>query len=169
MLRPLREAGPALLVPLAWLVVALADRGLLSARSIFIAHLVMAAFIVFFLVTGWSAMETGALAGWRVVVATGLVVTLAGIGGFLWPAVSTPLWTTSLLGWMLLPIPGFGYTAWLLDDGAWVYAASAVVTALGVAVWLAALAGGGETLTLAGLALVGLGHTVGIVDAVVRF
>jgi len=52
-LQTLRESGPGLLVPAAWLVAAAAHRGLVTERSLLIAHLVMVAFIVFFLTTGW--------------------------------------------------------------------------------------------------------------------
>ena len=182
MLRRLREAGPALLVPLAWFSVALAERGILSARAILVAHVVMTAFIGFFLATGAAEMETGALAGWRAIIAAGFVVTLGGLSGFFLPAVSTPLWLVSLVGWMALPIPGFLYTAWLLGDdtgahrgdtsassGAWIYTVSAAVSTLGLAVSVVALAGTDGTLTLVGVGLVGVGHTIGIVDAVVRF
>ena len=94
MLQSLRESGPGLLVPLAWLFVAGAQQGLVSARSIFIAHLVMAGFIAFFLVTGWTDMSTGALAGWRAVMVVGLGATIAGIAGFLVTTGSTVLLTT---------------------------------------------------------------------------
>jgi len=167
MLKQLRESGPGLLVPLAWLFVAAAQFGLVSSQSIFIAHLVMAAFITFFLTTGWTDMSTGALAGWRAVMVVGLGVTLAGIAGFLVTAGSTVLWTTSLVGWMLLPAAGLAYTGRLLDEAVGVYGASATLSGLGAVVYLLSLGGIGSGLV--GVALVGVGQTVGIVDAVVRF
>jgi len=167
MLQSLRESGPGLLVPLAWLFVAGAHQGFVSGRSIFIAHLVMAAFIMFFLLTGWSEMSTGALAGWRAVMVVGLGITLAGIAGFLVSVGSTALFMTSLVGWMILPAVGLAYTGRLLDEAASVYAASAVLSGLGAVMYLLSLAGVGSGLF--GLALVGIGQTLGIVDAVIRF
>ena len=165
MLQQLREGGPGLLVPLAWLFVAAAQVGVVESRSIFIAHLVMAAFITFFLATGWADMSTGALAGWRAVMVVGLGVTLAGVAGFV--VESTPLLTASLVGWMLLPAVGLAYTGRLVDAGAGVYYGSAALGSLGAVIYILSLAGVGSGLV--GLALVGVGQTVGIVDAVVRF
>jgi len=167
MLQQLRESGPGLLVPLAWLFVAAADLGMVGSRSIFIAHLVMTGFIAFFLATGWADMSTGALAGWRAVMVVGLGITLAGVAGFLVETGSAALWTTSLVGWMLLPAAGLAYTGRLLDAAAGVYYGSAAIGGLGAIVYLLSLASMGSG--LAGLALVGIGQTVGIVDAVVRF
>ena len=166
MLQSLRESGPGLLVPLAWLFVAAAQQGLVSARSIFIAHLVMVGFIAFFLVTGWTELSTGALAGWRAVMVVGLGITLAGIAGFLVEA-GTLLLTTSLVGWMLLPAVGLAYTGRLLDQAATIYIASAVLSAGGAVVYILSLLGVGSGVV--GILLVGVGQTVGIVDAVVRF
>jgi len=167
MLQSLRESGPGLLVPLAWLFVAGAQQGLVSARSIFIAHLVMAGFIAFFLVTGWTDMSTGALAGWRAVMVVGLGATIAGIAGFLVTTGSTALLTTSLISWMLLPAVGLAYTGRLLDQAATIYIASATLSAVGAVMYMLSLLGVGSGIV--GIALVGIGQTVGIVDAVVRF
>jgi len=170
MLQQLRESGPGLLVPLAWLFVAAADLGVVGSRSIFIAHLVMAAFITFFLTTGWADMSTGALAGWRAVMVVGLGITLAGVAGFF--IESTTLLATSLVGWMILPAAGLAYTGRLLDEAAGIYYGSAALGGLGAMVYILSLVGYGGSigfLALGGLALVGVGQTVGIVDAVVRF
>jgi len=115
-------------------------------------------------------MSTGALAGWRAVMVVGLGVTLAGIAGFV--VESTPLLTTSLVGWMLLPAAGLAYTGRLVDEAAGVYITSAAISGLGAMIYIFSLVGYGESIGfvgLGGLALVGLGQTVGIVDAVVRF
>lgn len=167
MFHQLRESGPGLLVPLAWLFVAAAQQGLVSARSIVIAHLVMAGFIMFFLVTGWTELSTGALAGWRAVMVVGLAITLAGIAGFLVETGSAGLLTTSLVGWMLLPAVGLANTGRLLDEAAAVYFASGVLSGVGAAIYILSLGGVGSGVV--GIVLVGIGQTVGIVDAVVRF
>lgn len=166
MLQQLRESGPGLLVPMAWLFVAGAELDVVDSQSIFIAHLVMAAFITFFLTTGWSEMASGALAGWRAVMVVGLAITVAGIAGFLVSTGSTALWATSLVGWMLLPAAGLAYTGRLLGAASAIYIGGAVLSGVGAVVYLLSLMGIGSGLV--GLALVGIGQTVGIVDAVVR-
>jgi len=170
MFQQLRESGPGLLVPSAWLFVAAAQVDIVDSRSIFIAHLVMTGFITFFLTTGWADMSTGALAGWRAVMVIGLGITLAGVTGFV--VESTVLLATSLVGWMLLPAAGLAYTGQLVDEAAGVYIGSAVLSGLGAISYLLSLVGYGDSIGvvgLGGLALVGIGQTVGIVDAVVRF
>lgn len=167
MLQTVRESGPGLLVPLAWLFVAGAQQGLVTSRSIFIAHLVMAGFIAVFLLTGWTEMSAGALAGWRAVMVVGLGATLAGIAGFVVSTGSAVLLTTSLVGWMILPAVGLAYTGRLLDRAASVYTASAALSGLGAMVYIFSLLGVGSGVV--GILLVGAGQTMGIVDAVVRF
>jgi len=147
--------------------VAGAQQGLISPRSIFIAHLVMAGFIAFFLLTGWAEMSTGALAGWRAVMVVGLGITLAGIAGFLVTTASTVFLTTSLVGWMILPAVGLAYTGRLLDQAATIYLASAALSGIGAVTFIFSLLGVGPGVV--SILLVGVGQTVGIVDAVVRF
>ncbi len=167
MLRKLRETGPVFLVPLAWLVVAGAHLEVVSTHAMFIAHLVMAAFIAFFLITGWSAMDDGALAGWRAVMVVGLGLTVAGIGGFVLPNES--LLALSLVGWMVLPAAGLVYTGLELPPARVQYFGGAVLTLLGAGLYLSSLAGfGGQSLALGAIALVGVGQTVGIVDGTLR-
>ncbi len=166
MLARIRETGPVFLVPLAWLVVTGAHLDLVSDRAIFIAHLVMAAFIAGFVVTGWSAMDTGALAGWRAVMVVGLGITLTGIGGFLGDA--EPALVVSLVGWMLLPAAGLFYTARELTVARSRYAGAGLASVLGAGCYCVWLSGASEPIALVGFALVGLGQTIGIVDAAGR-
>lgn len=167
MLRTLRDRGPTLLVPLAWVVVAAAHARVVSETAILVAHVVMAGFIAAFAVTGWSEMDRGALRAWRAVLVAGLPVTLAGIAGF---RLGDPtLLATSVVGWMLLPAAGLAYTGSVFVAARRVYYAAAGVTLLGAAVYLAWFAGlGGAATALVGLALVGVGQTVGILDAARR-
>ncbi|WP_265110049.1 hypothetical protein [Halosolutus halophilus] len=167
MLRRIRERGPVALVPLAWLVVTGAHLDLVGDDAIFVAHLVMAVFIAGFVVTGWSAMATGALAGWRAVMVVGFGITLTGIVGFLESA--EPALAVSLVGWMLLPAAGLAYTARELHAARFRYTGAALSSTLGAGCYLAwLLAGVGDSIALTGFALVGLGQTAGIVDAAVR-
>lgn len=168
MLRRTRETAPVLLVPLAWTAVAAAHVDLLGDEGVLIAHLVMAAFIAVFAVTGRAEMGTGALRAWWLVLVVGLGVTLLGVAGFLLPGDGTALFAASLVGWMLLPAVGMAYTARLIPAARAVYLGGAAVAVAGAALYLVALAGDGGPLELAALALVGVGQTAGIVDATRR-
>ena len=166
MLRTLRDAGPTVLVPAAWLVAAGAHRGIVGEDAIFIAHLVMAGFISAFALTGWSRMADGALRAWRTVLVAGLGVTVAGIAGFL---LSSPtLLAVSIVGWMILPAAGLAYTGRVFDTARRVYYATAALSGAGAVIYVFSLRDPGGSLALLGLAAVGLGQTAGILDATVR-
>ena len=169
MLRTLRESGPGLLVPAAWLVVAAAHRGVVTSRSIFIAHLVMVAFIVFFLVTGWDEMNDRALQGWRVVMVVGVGITLSGIAGFLIDSVATPLWAISLVGWMVLPAFGLFYTGMVLPEATIIYVASGALSIVGPIIYLLSFLVGIDLIAIAGIGVTAVGQTLGIGDAVLRY
>lgn len=169
MRRAIREAGPGVLIPLAWVVVGAAHRGVVSERSVFIAHLVMVGFMAFFLTTGWNEMTDRVLQGWRAIIVVGVAITALGAIGFLVPAASTLLWAISLGGWMLLPAVGLAYTGVLLPEATRIYVGSATVTVVGAAGYLIGAAGGIELLALAGIAAVGIGQTIGILDAIARY
>ena len=169
MRRAIREAGPGLLIPLAWVVVGAAHRGVVSARSVFIAHFVMVAFMAFFLTTGWNEMTDRVLQGWRAIIVVGLAITALGAVGFLMPAAATPLWALSLGGWMLLPAVGLAYTGILLPEATRIYIGSATITFVGAVGYGVAAVGDIELLALAGIAAVGIGQTIGILDAIARY
>lgn len=162
MLWELRDGAPAALVPAAWGATAAAHADLLGTDGIFIAHVVMAAFIAFFAVTGWSAMAEGALRAWRLVLVVGLAVTLAGVAGFLDAPGADALLGTSLVGWMLLPAAGLAYTGRAMPGTGTVYYAGGTLSTVGAVVYVVALAGFGGTVELAGIALVGAGQTIGM-------
>jgi len=168
-LRTLRESGPGLLVPAAWLVVAAAHRGVVTTRSIFIAHLVMVAFILFFLVTGWDEMNDRALQGWRVIMVVGVGITLSGIAGFLIDSVATPLWAISLVGWMVLPAFGLFYTGMVLPEATIIYVASGALSIVGPIIYLLSFLVGIDLIAIAGIGVTAVGQTLGIGDAVLRY
>ena len=168
-LQTLRESGPGLLVPAAWLVVAAAHRGVVSTRSIFIAHLVMVAFIVFFLVTGWDEMTDRALQGWRVVLVVGVPITLCGIAGFLIDPMATPLWAISLIGWMVIPAIGLFYTGVVLPEAVVIYVASGTLSIVGPIVYFLSFLVGVDLVAVAGIGVTAVGQTLGIGDAVLRY
>lgn len=168
MIWQIRDAGPVVLVPAAWTAAAAAHFGYLGEQGMFIAHLVMAAFITFFAVTGWTAMAEGALRAWRLVLVIGLGLTVAGITGFLVESGETTLHATSLVGWMVLPALGLADTARELPAARTVYLGGAVLSLAGSGLFLASLGAGSDPLAAAGFALVGVGQTAGIVDASTR-
>ena len=165
--RSLRENGPALAVPAAWIVAAAAVLGVVSTHALFVAHVVMSVLLVAFLVGSRNEMGSGALRVWRLVILAGTPVTLAGVIGFLalggtlsLPA--GPLLSIALYGWILLPAVGLADTGRRVGRAARAYdvgAACCVVGAVGVAV------AGSPTVTAASLGVVGAGQTVGIVAA----
>jgi len=53
-LRSVRETAPALMVPAAWTVVALAHVGTVSEETLLVAHLVMDVLLVAFAALSWS-------------------------------------------------------------------------------------------------------------------
>jgi hypothetical protein len=164
MLRRLRANAPAVLVPLAWAFVTAAHLGVVAPRTLLIAHLVMAALLLAFAVLSWSEMHDGALRVWRRIILAGFVFTVAGAVGLV---LSEPrlLWT-AVVGWMLLPAAGLWDTGRRGARPVRAYLGGGALSGLGaVAYVLGAVAG--EAATLAGLLLVGVGQTAGIVAAVV--
>jgi hypothetical protein len=164
----IRDNGPTLLVPAAWLAAAAAVAGVLGETGMLIAHAVMASFITFFAVTGWSAMSTGAFRAWRMVMVLGLPVTLAGLAGFFVDSGESALWSVSLVGWMVLPASGLAYTAREMPEARRLYGATALLSLAGAVVAVAALLLGEDPVLFAGIGLVALGQTMGIVDAARR-
>ena len=132
MFQRVRANGPALLVPLAWVVVGAAHAEYVSFQALTIAHGVMAIILAGFVVFSWSDMRSGALRTWWIIVAIGFIDTGRRSGA--------------------VPITTFG---------------AAVSSIAGMVLYFI---GNGElTFTFAGLALVGVGQTIGIVDAVIRY
>lgn len=168
MIGQVRDLGPIVLIPAAWIAAMLSIVGTLSDTGMFIAHVVMAVFITFFAATGWNLMGQGALRAWRSVLVAGLPVTLAGLAGFYVSSYETVLFAISLVGWMILPAAGLAYTARELPEAAFMYASCTIFSLAG-----AGLAGGGlvlenETVLLVGIAVVAVGQTASIIDASIR-
>jgi len=164
----LRRFGPVVLIPAAWIAAGAATVGSLQSEGMLIAHLVMVAFITFFLVTGWNEMGEGALRAWRVVLVLGLGLTLAGVAGFVGPIPGPPLLGVSLVGWMVVPAGGLAYTAREIPDAVLIYAGGSAVSLLGAAVFVWTLLSTGEPLVWPSVGLVAVGHTAGILDAARR-
>lgn len=163
MLRRLRENGPVVLVPLAWSFVTAAHLGAVARRTLLIAHLVMATLLLAFAALSWTDMREGALLVWRRVIVVGFVFTVAGAAGLVLSD-RRLLWV-AVVGWMLLPAAGLWDTGRRGARPARAYLAGGACSALGTVVYV--LGPNGSAATLAGLALVGIGQTAGIVAAVV--
>jgi len=168
--RSIRANGPAFLVPAAWLVVTAVTLAVVSTHALFVAHVVMSALLVAFVVASWRDMATGVLRVWKLVILAGTPVTLAGVAGFLAlgdPVISPDaLLAVSLFGWALLPAAGFVYTGRRVEAGERIYAAGAACCVAGAVVLAAAPS---TTWTVAGLVLVAAGQTAGILDATLRY
>jgi hypothetical protein len=171
-LRRLRANGPALLVPAAWAVVVAAHVDLVATRTLLIAHVVMVVLLVGFAALSYADMREGILSVWWLVIAAGIPVTAAGLVGLAVPVVEQVFLSLAVGGWMLLPGVALLETGReMTDDGPRsVYLAAGGLCLAGAVVYFGGLFGaGGQRALVAGLVLVGVGQTAGIVDAVVRY
>ena len=163
----LTDVGPTGLVPAAWLVTVAAHASLVAERTLLIALVVMDVLLLAFVVASRGEMDGPVLAVWRRVLVAGFVVTVAGTAGLLLDPNVTPLVAVGLYGWMLLP--GFAYvgTARAHPAGTYrtVYFGSAALSLAGTGVYAVGQVAGVNPALVAGLAVVGLGQTVGIVAA----
>lgn len=168
---PLRENGPIVLVPAAWGVVGAAHTGVVSERTLLIAHTIMAAVLLVFAVVSWKEMEKGVLRVWRAVLVVGFFLTVSGGAGLYGAPGERVLLGISLYGWMLLPAAGLAYTARESDApypsafGAALSVVGALVYAVGVTASVVSV----PQAALLAIAVVGVGQTVGIADAVYRY
>jgi hypothetical protein len=169
MLRRVRELGPPVLVPFAWVAVTAVHLDTLGETGLLIAHVVMATFLGLFAVTGRGDMQDGVLERWWQLITVGLFVTLSGIAGFQLDTAGDLLLATSLFGWMVLPAIGFVYTGQRVSEGRWVYALGTVGCVLGASLYAVGLSLSTDIALVAGLALVGAGQTAGILDASLRY
>jgi hypothetical protein len=157
------------LIPSAWGLVAAAHLGVVTTHPVFVMHAVMSVLLVAFAAASWGEMASGVLRAWRAVIVAGTPFAVAGLAGFVLSDSPAALFALALGGWMLLPAAGFGYTARELPAGAWVYTASAAGCLVGAGLYAYGAAMGVSSARMAGLAVVGVAQTAGIVDAVVRF
>ncbi|WP_255198659.1 hypothetical protein [Halorarius litoreus] len=164
MLRRLRETGPVLLVPLAWTFATAAHLELLATRTVLIGHVVMAALLFAFAALSWQDMQAHpVLRAWLAVIVVGFGVTL--VGAYALATGSDPTLTGgTVLGWMLIPALALLYTGQVLprEERAWAYTVGGALSGLGAVVFLFGR-------PLVALALVGVGQTLGILVAVVKY
>lgn len=178
MLRRLRETGPVVLVPLAWLFATAAHLQLLESRTVLIAHVVMDVLLFAFAALSWRDMqEHPVLQAWLAVIVAGFGITLVGTYALATGGSETLLRAT-VFGWMFVPAVALYYTGRVLpaEERAVAYTVGGWLSGLGALFFVdAAVAGpfssllAPPSLTLLALALVGVGQTVGIVVAVVEY
>jgi len=171
MFRRLRETGPVLLVPGAWLFIIFAHTTGANEQVLLIAHVIITALLVSFVGLSWAEMETGVLRVWRTVILLGIPITATAVLELWLDPMGLPLLEITLAGWMLLPAVALARTGPMLP-----IAVSGVIATVGggIAMFGAILYGAGwylsvPRLMVAALAIVGLGQTMGIADAVYRY
>ncbi|AFZ72841.1 hypothetical protein [Natronobacterium gregoryi] len=169
MFRRARELGPPVLVPLAWGFVTAAYLGVVAERTLFVAHVVMAVFLVGFAATGYADMREGLLQTWWWIVAVGSLVTLCGVVGLWLEPTNRLLEAVALFGWIGLPAIGFVETGRRVGRGTRIYVAGAAGCLFGAILFAGGQFWSLELTAAVGLALVGVGQTAGIVDAAVRY
>jgi hypothetical protein len=165
------DVGPAGLVPAAWLLAVGAQTSVVSTRTVFVALVVMDIMLGAFFLASLSEM-TGVLAAWQTVIVAGLLATLLGTADMAIDPATNPLVPVTLLAWMLLPAAAFVPTGRVhADDRLWrIYLGAGALSVLGAGLYALGQFGSvaPATTPVAGLAVVGLGQTAGIVTAVVQ-
>ena len=168
----LTDVGPAGLVPAAWLVTIAAHRSLVAERTLLIALGVMDVLLLAFIVASRGEMTGPVLSIWRRVLVAGFVVTVTGTVGLALDPNQPLLTAVGLYGWIVLPAVAYVQTGQAHAPGRYrqVYLASGALSLLGGAVYaLGQVANiAPETTVVAGLALVGIGQTAGIVTAALQ-
>ena len=172
MLRKLRETGPVLLVPLAWTFATAAHLELLATRTVLVGHVVMAVLLFGFAALSYRDMRVHpVLRAWLAVIVAGFGVTLVGTYA-LWAGGDPTLTAFTVAGWMVLPALALLYTGWVLpaEERAGSYTLGGVLSGLGTLLFVANVAlFASSGATLAALALVGVGQTLGIAVAVLEY
>ncbi|SEN94783.1 hypothetical protein SAMN05216388_1006133 [Halorientalis persicus] len=168
----LKDVGPAGLVPAAWIFAAAAVLGVVTARTVLIAMTVMSVLLVIFFVTTLSEMTGPVLSAWQRVLAVGGVVTILGTVDLVVTPGSDPLAALALYAWIVLPAAAYIRTWTAMSGPAYrhVYLVGAALSLLGLGLFAAGGAAllGDATVAVAGLAVVGLGQTAGIVTAALQ-
>lgn len=169
--RSLTDVGPAVLVPAAWTVTLAAHLGTVSRRTLFIALCVMDVLLVAFAVVSREEMTGPVLGVWQRVLLVGLVATVAGTVDMALGQGSDPVALVTLLVWMVVPAVAYVLTGRAVETPPYrrVYVLGGTLSLVGAVVYALEPAGlAGESAVVAGLALVGVGQTAGIVTAAVQ-
>lgn len=168
--RSLRERGPVVFIPLAWLFVTAAHVGLVGNHTLFVAHVVMSLLLAGFAATAYADMREGVLRVWWYVIAVGFVAAALGAAGFQIEAGKAALHAVALYGWMLLPAVGLLYTGRRVTETPMVYLGGGTLCVFGAVSYAAAsFTPTPRVVTVLALVAVGVGQTAGILDAAYRY
>jgi hypothetical protein len=165
------DVAPAGLVPAAWLVTSAAHVSAVSARTLFIALVVMDVLLAVFSVAGREEMSGRVLRVWLGVLVAGLAVTLVGTVDMALTPVNNPALPVTLYGWMILPGVAYLQTGRLVSQGPYapIYAGAGGLSLIGAVLYAAGHVGPLVAVSLLwGLAVVGVGQSVGMVTATVQ-
>jgi len=166
------DLAPAGMVPAAWLLTVAAHAALVSDRTLLIGLGVMDLLLVAFAVASTGEMTGPVLAAWRQVLLSGLLATLLGTVDLLVDPTNNPALPVTLYAWFLLPGVAYVRTGRATARSPYreLYLAAAALTLFGTGAYSLAFVGigGGWAATVGGLAVVGVGQTVGIVAAAVQ-
>lgn len=162
------DLAPAGLVPAAWLVTVGAHASVVSARTLFVALVVMDVLLVAFFLAGRAEMTGPVLRVWLGVLVAGLAVNLVGTADMAFDPTTNPVLPVTLYGWMVFPGLAYLHTGRLVSRRPYreIYAGAGALSLVGAAVYAAAHAGPLVASGLLwGLAIVGVGQSVGMVTA----
>lgn len=160
------------LVPFAWAFTAATHAsGLVSELVLLIALSVMDAFLLVFLVVSYGEMDGPALSAWQGVLALGFLATAGGTLDLLVDPSANPVLPVALYAWLVLPAYAYVRTGQAIDERPEVFHVSGVLSALGGVVYALGMILPGHDLAvlLAGIALVGIGQSLGIVYTGIRY
>ena len=166
------DVAPAGLVPAAWLLTAAAHTSLASNRTLFIGMLVMDAALLSFAVASVGEMTGAVLPAWRQVILAGLLATLLGTVDMAVATGTNPALPVTLYLWMLLPGVAYLHTGreTTRSPHREIHLGAAALSVIGAVIYSVPFVdiAGGSRLMLAGIAVLGIGQTAGIVVAVLQ-
>ncbi len=166
------DVAPAGLVPAAWILTAAAHTSVATNRTLFIGMLVMDAALLAFAVASIGEMTGPVLPAWQQVILAGLLATLLGTADMAVAPDSNPALPVTLYAWMLLPGVAYLHTGreTSRQPHRRVYLGAAALSVLGAGIYSLPFidVAGGTALTLAGIAVLGVGQTAGIVVAALQ-
>lgn len=166
------DLAPAGLVPAAWLLTIAAHADVTSEHALLVGMVVMDVVLIVFYIVSRGEMTGPVLPAWRQVLLAGLLATLLGTVDLVVAPESNPALPVTLYAWMLLPGVAYARTGGETEASPHrrTYFAVAAGSILGAALYSLPFVdlGGGSALLLAGLAVIGIAQTAGIVSAALQ-
>lgn len=166
------DVAPAGLVPAAWLLTGAAHASVVSNRTLFVGLVVMDAALLAFALASAGEMTGPVLPAWRQVILAGLLATLLGTADMAVNPGTNPALPVALYAWMLLPAVAYLHTAreTTRRPHRGVYLGAAILSVIGAGLYSLPFieVAGGAGVALAGIAVLGVGQTAGIVVAALQ-